>query len=45
VLIPLEVIFKLEAGDSLTITSGSTRTFVRGSVRQIADVNGNLTNP
>ena len=45
VLIPLEIIFKLEAGDSLTITSGSTRTFVRGSVRQIADVNGNLTNP
>ena len=45
VLIPIELIFKLDAGDSLTISSGSARTVVQGSVRQIADINGNLTNP
>lgn len=45
VLIPIELVFKLEAGDSLTISSGSPTTTVKGSVRQIADVNGNLTNP
>ena len=45
VLIPIELVFKLEAGESLTISSGSTTTNVKGSVRQIADVNGNLINP
>ena len=45
VLIPLELIFKLDAGESFQVFSGSTRTFVRGSVRQLADVNGNLINP
>lgn len=44
-MIVFDLIFKLEAGDSLTIFSGSSSTFVRGSVRQLADVNGNLINP
>ena len=36
---------KLEAGHSLKIKSLSTASFIGGSVRQIADVNGNLVNP
>ena len=34
----------LSAGDSLIIKSDSTSAIIAGSVRQIADVNGNLTN-
>ena len=36
--------FKLEAGHSFKITAGSF-ALCRGSLRQIADVNGNLVNP
>ncbi len=35
----------LEAGDSCIIRSDSTRGVMSGSSRQIADINGNLTNP
>ena len=35
----------LEAGDSLKILSPNTSCIFAGSVRQIADINGNLTNP
>ena len=35
----------LAAGESLTATSSSTETFVRGSYRQIADGNGGLVQP
>jgi hypothetical protein len=36
---------KLEAGDSLKILSTNANTPVAGSVRQIADLQGNLINP
>lgn len=36
---------KLEAGDSLTITSNSAGARIQTSTRQLADVNGNLVNP
>lgn len=35
----------LRAGESLTCTSSSTATKITGSLRQIADINGNLVNP
>ena len=35
----------LEAGDSVTVTSGSTTVNMGGTTRQIADINGNLVNP
>lgn len=35
----------LRAGDSLKINSSSTAVRFKGSVRQIADISGNLTNP
>ncbi len=35
----------LRAGDSVSAISSATNTFIEGSVRQIADVNGNLVNP
>jgi len=35
----------LEAGDQLEVTSSTTLCNVVGSVRQIADINGNLVNP
>ena len=35
---------KLNAGHSLKVTSTGT-AFFNGSVRQIADIDGNLTNP
>jgi hypothetical protein len=35
----------LPAGDSLTATSSSTTASLRGSTRQIADINGTLINP
>ena len=44
VSVPFDFIIKLEAGDSFKITA-SVRTNVIGSLRQIADINGNLTNP
>jgi hypothetical protein len=36
---------KLEAGDSLKVKSASTASVIGGSIRQIADINGNLINP
>lgn len=41
----IDFIVKLTAGDSLIVESTQNTTTVAGSVRQIADVNGNLTNP
>jgi hypothetical protein len=41
----VDVIVKLEAGHSLKIVSSSAATDFTGSVRQVADVNGNLINP
>lgn len=35
----------LRAGDSLEALSSSTNINIRGCTRQIADINGNLTNP
>tara|TARA_R110002074_G_scaffold323575_1_gene493906 strand:+ start:105 stop:629 length:525 start_codon:yes stop_codon:yes gene_type:complete len=35
----------LKAGDSLELTTSGTEIFLIGSVRQIADINGNLVNP
>ena len=40
-----DFIIKLEAGDSFKIFSSDNFSNAVGSVRQIADVNGNLTNP
>tara|TARA_E500000178_G_C16990735_1_gene740668 strand:- start:1218 stop:1724 length:507 start_codon:yes stop_codon:yes gene_type:complete len=35
----------LKAGQSLTANTSNTSCFLRGVTRQVADVNGNLTNP
>lgn len=35
----------LEAGDSLTATSSSNDVVIEVATRQLADINGNLTNP
>lgn len=35
----------LEAGHSLTATTNNSSAFLRGSTRQIADLQGNLVNP
>jgi len=40
-----DFIVKLEAGDSLEVSSDHARCILTGSVRQLADLNGNLTNP
>ena len=40
-----DFIIKLEAGESLTITSGSTTVQLKGSTRQIADLSGSLVTP
>ena len=40
-----DFIVKLEAGDSLGVFSSSTTVNCIGSIRQVADVNGNLINP
>ena len=40
-----EIVIKLEAGDSLEVSSSTTSGTITGSVRQIADINGNLVNP
>ncbi len=44
-LIDYDLIVFLGAGESLTANSPSTGSVFVGSVRQVADVNGNLTNP
>ena len=44
-LIPIDFIVFLSAGDSLQMTSTNTSNFLSGSVRQLADISGNLVNP
>lgn len=43
--LPFDFVVFLAAGESLIATSSNTRSFLSGTVRQIADVNGNLINP
>ena len=43
--VPFDFIVFLSAGDSLRATSSSTLGTLTGVTRQIADINGNLTNP
>jgi len=43
--IPMDFIVKLEAGDSVNMVSGATTCQFVGNTRQIADINGNLSNP
>jgi len=45
IMTPFDFIVKIDAGDSLRCNSTSTFSIVNGNTRQIADVNGNLTNP
>jgi hypothetical protein len=40
-----DFIVKLEAGDSIVATSGSTSLSLIGVTRQLADLSGNLVNP
>lgn len=42
---PFEFVIKLDAGDSLRCNASSANVSLEISTRQIADVNGNLTNP
>lgn len=35
----------LDSGDSLSATTTSANAFLRGSTRQVADLNGNIVNP
>lgn len=41
----LDFVVFLAAGESISAISSSTRVFIRGSSRQIANVNGELVNP
>jgi hypothetical protein len=41
----VEFIVFLASGESISAVSNSGSTFIKGSSRQIADVNGNLVNP
>ena len=43
--ISFDFIVFVSAGDSITATSGGTGDSVSGCTRQIADIDGNLTNP
>ncbi len=43
--VPYDFVVKLEAGDSVNITSNTTTVNFTGSTRQIADLQGNLVNP
>ena len=45
IMTPFDFIVKIDAGDSLRCNSTSTFSIVNGNTRQLADVNGNLTNP
>ena len=40
-----DFLVKLEAGDSLRVTSATAASIINGNTRQIADINGNLTDP
>lgn len=44
-IVPFDFIVFLGAGDSLEGETSSTTTLLKGSVRQIADINGVLSNP
>jgi len=44
-VVPFDFIVKLEAGDSLVGASSNTAAIITAVTRQIADINGNLTNP
>lgn len=44
-ILPFDLTVFLGAGDSLIVNSSSTATRGAGSVRQVADINGNLINP
>lgn len=44
-ILPFDFIVLLKAGDSLQATSGGSDIFVNVTTRQIADLQGNLTNP
>lgn len=41
----IDLIFFLTSGDSLSLNSNTVDCFIDGSVRQVADVNGNVVNP
>jgi len=41
----IDVVVFVQAGESVSINSSASTIDVRGSVRQIADIDGNLTNP
>jgi hypothetical protein len=43
--VPIDYVVFLTAGDSVSVTSSATSSYIVGSSRQIADVNGNLVNP
>lgn len=40
-----DFVVKLQAGDSLTATTGGTTGIIYATTRQIADISGNLVNP
>ena len=44
-IVPFDFNVFLEAGDSLTATSSSNGMVIEVTTRQLADINGNLTNP
>ena len=44
-ILPFDFVIKLEAGEILQAKSDATTIGLRGSTRQIADIDGNLTNP
>jgi len=41
----IDLIVFLSAGDSLILSSNTSDAFIVGSVRQVADISGNLVNP
>ena len=41
----VDLVLKVEAGDSVTVSSNNTLSDFSGSCRQIADLEGNLTSP
>ena len=45
IAINFDFIVFLAAGDSLSASSSTAESFIIGSTRQIADINGNLVNP
>ena len=45
IVVPFDFIVFLSAGDSLIAECTTGSAFLRGCTRQIADINGNLTNP